>query len=338
MTESDIKPYLKGDRNNFHYIAVEGASRSGKTRVAKRIAGYFNCKEALDDPGSNHYAKNKSGGQLVQPLATSLAYLKKRIEILEEVRKDILKNVRPDGSVTNPGFIRSTGMMSMEGSHINYDSGDGGEEEEFLMDPEAKAEYKEYVAKYQRLHELMRAVGIYRPYMMKSAMESGKEGGGSDKGMEQLAEIAELKNSLNHFFQPVAVSNFIIDRDLIYVKEIFEKDEDIALYEYVRSKMGTENLVKPNLVIFLQNSKAEMEKRYKTGKSNSFLNFLDPKEHRLAINEAYNTYFQNWDRSAIITVNQDVLDVANVDEDFILLIDTIKRMDGKSRWYLSSHD
>lgn len=149
--------------------------------------------------------------------------------------------------------------------------------------------------------------------------------------LDIIAALDEIGDA-HHGVQRV-VSDFLLEKDQIYVPAILKEDEQ-ALYWQIKQKVMPEFPV-PDLVIYLQTSVETAERRLRRN-SDAEINLFPPGYLNL-IHEEYHRYFYLYDRAPLLIANADELDFIRNDEHFALLLQAVATMQG-SRFYLNLHE
>ncbi len=113
-------------------------------------------------------------------------------------------------------------------------------------------------------------------------------------------------------FSPRVVSDYLFEKDRIYAHLNLKKSE-LALYEKIYEILK-ENLIKPDLVIYLQAEVATVLERIKKVGRPYERNI--PPEYIAALLEEYNSFFMHWDSSPLLIVKVEKLDLVNREDDF----------------------
>ncbi len=106
-------------------------------------------------------------------------------------------------------------------------------------------------------------------------------------------------------FHKTTICNYIFERDGIYAHSILKNDDDLDIYKKIYSHF-LNNVLKPDLVIYLQISFAEMLKRIDIVE-NEIYNDV-PNEYWREIFEAYNYFFFNYKSTPLLVVNVESVD------------------------------
>ena len=143
-----------------------------------------------------------------------------------------------------------------------------------------------------------------------------------------IAAADEIGNA-NHSMQRV-VSDFLLEKDQIFVPTILREDEQ-ALYWQLKQKIMPEIPV-PDLVIYLQTSAGAAEAQLRSRGDNHISPF--PPGYLQQVHEEYHRYFYLYDRAPLLIANTEELDFVNNPDPFQLLLHAIANMRG-SRHYLN---
>lgn len=132
---------------------------------------------------------------------------------------------------------------------------------------------------------------------------------------QRSQQIEDLRQ--NDMFEPVRVSDFLIEKDRLFAKVNLDDDE-YQLYSKVFQQL-TIDAPKPDLVIYLQASVdvllARIQQRgigYEQVISRDYLQML---------NEAYSEFFLYYDEAPLLIVNAEELDVVGRHQDYAQLVD-----------------
>ena len=132
---------------------------------------------------------------------------------------------------------------------------------------------------------------------------------------QRAQKIQDLRQ--NDIFEPVRVSDFLIEKDPLFARVNLDSDE-YALYDKVYKQL-TIDAPAPDLVIYLQASPDRLLERIEQrGAAN---------EHRIdrhyleQLNEVYSDFFHYYDAAPLLIVNANEIDLAKGDTDFVQLVD-----------------
>ena len=144
--------------------------------------------------------------------------------------------------------------------------------------------------------------------------------------LNRYAQQQEI--SQKGLFQKTTVSDYVFFRDGIYA-HLTLNDEELEIYKKL-FKILSENIVKADLVIYLQISFAEMLKRIREDGSEMERN--TPTEYWREVFEAYNYYFFNFKTSPLLVVNMEKIDLES-EADIENLMKEIKNHKKGTRYY-----
>jgi|TARA_B110000263_G_scaffold7514_1_gene6411 deoxyguanosine kinase len=131
---------------------------------------------------------------------------------------------------------------------------------------------------------------------------------------QRVKQIQEIKQG--DIFTPTRVSDFLLDKDKLFAKATLS-DQELKLYEQIYDYLSLD-LPTPDLVIYLQaETKTLYERVMHRGiemeKSVSY-DYLE------LLNESYKEFFFDYDRSPVLIVNSDYLDLESSKGDYDLLL------------------
>ncbi len=129
-------------------------------------------------------------------------------------------------------------------------------------------------------------------------------------------------------FQKTTVSDYAFFTDSIYAHQVLA-DEELDIYKKIFN-IFSEDVVNPDLVIYLQISFAEMLKRIGQTGSESEKNV--PNEYWRDVFEAFNYYFFNHKSSPMLVVNMEKIDLSR-ESDIRHLLKEIKEHKKGTRYY-----
>jgi len=134
---------------------------------------------------------------------------------------------------------------------------------------------------------------------------------------QRVKQIQDLKQG--DIFTPVHVSDFLLDKDKLFA-QVTLSEHELSLYNQIYDYLSLD-LPTPDLVIYLQaETKTLFERVLQRGreieKGISF-EYLD------LLNESYKEFFLNYDRSPVLIVNSEFLDLAHNQNDYMLLLEKL---------------
>jgi deoxyguanosine kinase len=131
---------------------------------------------------------------------------------------------------------------------------------------------------------------------------------------QRSQKIADLRQT--DIFEPVRVSDFLIDKDPLFARINLDPDE-YTLYEKVFQQL-TIDAPLPDLVIYLQASPDRLLERILT-RGVSSERGID-REYLEQINEVYSEFFLYYDAAPLLIVNANDIDLSQGNEDFSQLV------------------
>ena len=134
---------------------------------------------------------------------------------------------------------------------------------------------------------------------------------------QRVKQIQDLKQG--DIFTPVHVSDFLLDKDKLFA-QVTLSEHELSLYNQIYDYLSLD-LPTPDLVIYLQaETKTLFERVLQRGreieKGISF-EYLD------LLNESYKEFFLAYDRSPVLIVNSEFLDLAHNQNDYMLLLEKL---------------
>ena len=134
---------------------------------------------------------------------------------------------------------------------------------------------------------------------------------------QRVKQIQDLKQG--DIFIPIHVSDFLLDKDKLFAKVTLSEHE-LSLYNQIYDYLSLD-LPTPDLVIYLQaETKTLFERVIQRGREiekNVSFEYLD------LLNESYKEFFLNYDRSPVLIVNSEFLDLAHNQNDYTLLLEKL---------------
>ena len=131
---------------------------------------------------------------------------------------------------------------------------------------------------------------------------------------QRSQKIADLRQT--DIFEPVRVSDFLIDKDPLFARINLDPDE-YSLYEKVFQQL-TIDAPLPDLVIYLQASPDRLLERI-LSRGVSSERGID-REYLEQINEVYSEFFLYYDAAPLLIVNANEIDLSQGNEDFSQLV------------------
>ena len=134
---------------------------------------------------------------------------------------------------------------------------------------------------------------------------------------QRVKQIQDLKQG--DIFSPIHVSDFLLDKDKLFAKVTLSEHE-LSLYNQIYDYLSLD-LPSPDLVIYLQaETKTLFERVIQRGieiEKNISFEYLD------LLNESYKEFLLNYDRSPVLIVNSEFLDLVHRKNDYILLLEKL---------------
>jgi len=134
---------------------------------------------------------------------------------------------------------------------------------------------------------------------------------------QRAQQIQELRQS--DIFQPVRISDFLIDKDPLFAEATLDKDE-LAIYQQVYNQL-TIDAPKPDLVVYLQAPVNTLLRRIKTRGINTEQTIDN--DYLETINNAYTRFFHYYDQSPLLIVNANEIDWVNSNDSYNKLVEYI---------------
>jgi deoxyguanosine kinase len=142
-------------------------------------------------------------------------------------------------------------------------------------------------------------------------------------------QIQEEINQID-LFKRVVISDFLFDKDSIFAR-INLDDREFSLYEQVFQLLKG-NIVRPDLVIFLQARtgilRERIKKRNRDYEKSINLKYLD------RINQAFNEFFFHYSEAPLLVINASDIDFVNVPSDLDELVAEIEKMERGTKYYV----
>ena len=132
---------------------------------------------------------------------------------------------------------------------------------------------------------------------------------------QRAQQIQDIRQA--DIFQPVRVSDFLIEKDPLFARINLDSDE-YQLYEKVFRQL-TIDAPTPDLVIYLQASTDVLLSRIEN-RGVAYEHGID-REYLEALNEVYSEFFLYYDGAPLLIVNASEIDLANSDRDYEHLVD-----------------
>jgi deoxyadenosine/deoxycytidine kinase len=115
------------------------------------------------------------------------------------------------------------------------------------------------------------------------------------------------------------VSDFLLDKDKLFAKATLS-DQELKLYEQIYDYLSLD-LPTPDLVIYLQAETKTLHERvmYRGIEMEKSVSY----EYLELLNESYKEFFFDYDRSPVLIVNSDYLDLESSMGDYDLLLNKL---------------
>lgn len=141
---------------------------------------------------------------------------------------------------------------------------------------------------------------------------------------EQLQAIRQ-----GDMFEPVRVADFMLEKDRLFARLTLDEDE-LRLYEQAYRHV-TLDAPRPDLVIYLQAPvqvlMQRIARRARMGEENI------TEEYLRTVQDAYASFFHRYDASPLLIVNAAEIDLAESDQDYILLLEQIRSIHGGRHFF-----
>lgn len=131
---------------------------------------------------------------------------------------------------------------------------------------------------------------------------------------QRSGQIQDLRQ--DDLFQPVRVADFLIDKDMLFARQVLDADE-FVLYQQVFDHL-TIDAPTPDLVIYLQAPANTLLQRIQKRGIDAEQNIQ--REYLENLNEAYTSFFYYYDKSPLLIVNSAEIDLVDNNEDYERLV------------------
>lgn len=135
---------------------------------------------------------------------------------------------------------------------------------------------------------------------------------------QRVRQIQALRQS--DMFRPVRVADFLIEKDRLFAGLTLEDDE-YQLYEQVYAQMTIDAPV-PDLVIYLQ-APVEVLLNRIAGRGIEYERYIDA-AYLQRLNDAYTSFFYQYNQAPLLIVNASELDYVNNDQDYNVLLEQVQ--------------
>lgn len=134
---------------------------------------------------------------------------------------------------------------------------------------------------------------------------------------QRANQIQQLRQE--DMFSPRRIADFLIEKDQLFAQVTLDEDE-YAIYQQVYEKL-TLDAPQPDLVIYLQAPSSALQARVRSRGNPIEQNISD--EYLQTLNEAYTEFFHYYDKSPLLIVNAQDLNLAANREHFQQLVEYI---------------
>ncbi len=132
---------------------------------------------------------------------------------------------------------------------------------------------------------------------------------------QRAQQIQDMRQ--NDIFEPVRVSDFLIEKDPLFARINLDTDE-FQLYEKVFQQLTIDS-PRPSLVIYLQASTDVLLSRIEN-RGTEFEQHIS-RDYLESLNEVYSEFFLYYDGAPLLIVNASEIDLVNSDVDYHNLVD-----------------
>jgi len=133
----------------------------------------------------------------------------------------------------------------------------------------------------------------------------------------------------NDMFQPVRVSDFLLEKDELFARVTLDEDE-LKLYHEVY-KQVVDDIPQPDLVIYLQAPVDVLQQRISTRGLDNEQNISAA--YLAKIHDLYTQFFHYYDGAPLLIVNVEDIDVVNNEDDYLGLVDYLLRIKRGRHYY-----
>lgn len=137
---------------------------------------------------------------------------------------------------------------------------------------------------------------------------------------QRARQMQELRQG--DMFEPVRVADFMLEKDRLFAEMTLDSDE-LQLYEQAYALL-TMDAPRPDLVIYLQAPVETLLQRIaRRGRSGEeYING----DYLRRVMDGYSRFFYDYDATPLLIVNAAEIDLAESDEDYILLLEQIREV------------
>ncbi len=133
-----------------------------------------------------------------------------------------------------------------------------------------------------------------------------------------------------NLFQLQTISDYVFEKCRLFAYLNLE-DSELAIYEKLYGLLS-ENITRPDLVVYLQAPTEVLLKRIKMRGRNEEVNLSE--EYLAEVNRAYNHYFFHYTQTPLLVVNTTDVDFVKRAEDLDDLIAQIRKMGKGTQYYV----
>jgi len=144
---------------------------------------------------------------------------------------------------------------------------------------------------------------------------------------QRARQMAELRQS--DMFQPVWVSDFLLDKDRLFARLNLDNDEYL-LYEQVFDRLAID-APEPDLVIYLQASVDVLLERINM-RGIEYEQTIK-RDYLERLMDSYSRFFHDYDRSPLLIVNAGEIDLVGNETDYEQLYDVICNVEGGRQYF-----
>ncbi|MEM7292018.1 MAG: deoxynucleoside kinase [Pseudomonadota bacterium] len=145
--------------------------------------------------------------------------------------------------------------------------------------------------------------------------------------LQRAQQIQDMRQG--ELFTPVWVADFLLDKDRLFAELTLDSDE-LALYEQVYQHL-TIDAPTPDLVIYLQAPVSVLNERI----GNRGVEFEQSisREYLQRLSDSYMHFFHHYERSPLLIVNTESVNLANNEDDYHLLLDRVNSISGGTEYF-----
>lgn len=144
---------------------------------------------------------------------------------------------------------------------------------------------------------------------------------------QRAGQIQQLRQE--DMFSPRRIADFMMEKDQLFAQVTLDEDE-FAIYQQVYERL-TLDAPEPDLVIYLQAPLAVLQSRVRSRGNPIEQNISD--EYLQTLNEAYTQFFHYYDKSPLLIVNAQDLNLADNREHFQQLVEYIVTIKSGRHYY-----